>query len=411
MTEQKPKLLVLASTFPRTLNDSEPRFIYDLCIHLMPWFDITVLVPSYPGAPPREMMDGLAVVRFRYAPNRLETLAYPGAIMSRIYEKKKRALLVPGFLLGMYAAIRKLCKTQKIDVVHAHWLIPQGIIQSLLAKPGSPPYLLTGHGADVCSLNKGVIKKLKQRAVSKADAMTIVSEYLKNELLSHYTVNSPLTVCPMGCDLTAFRKDKHAAGYFKEHYGINGPVILFVGRLAEKKGVRYLLEALTLEPLKSTAAHVVIAGDGQLREELTKQAGAPELAGRVTFIGSKTHVELPVIYASADVLCAPSITASDGDKESWGVVIIEAAASGLPVVTTKRGKDETVLDGKTGFTVLQKDAAALSVALAKLLNSREMRKKMGAAAAEYARQFGWETIAQVYRDILNKIIAANGKEV
>ena len=195
--DRKYSLLVLASTFPRYIGDTEPRFVYDLCQNLKNKFNITILVPSFPGAAKHVEMEGLDIVRFRYALNRFETLAYPGAIMSRIYQKKWRVLLVPGFILGMCLAIKKLCKSEKYDVAHVHWLIPQGVVASFFRKSFFPPYLLTGHGGDVTSLNKGVIKKLKERAIRKAGEVTLVSQPLLNDLLSNYSLDSCADVCPM----------------------------------------------------------------------------------------------------------------------------------------------------------------------------------------------------------------------
>ena len=404
MGDNKQKLLVLASTFPRTMEDTEPRFVYDLCLYLREWFDITVLVPSFPGAAKHENMNGLEVVRFRYTLNKHETLAYPGAIMSRIYENPLRALLVPSFFLGMLCALKKLCKAEKFDVMHVHWFVPQGILRGILSNKKYPPYLLTGHGGDVCSLNKGAMKKLKQLAVAKASAVTVVSQYLQNVLLSDYTVAAPLTVCPMGCDLKSFNSKNAIAGFYKDNYNIDDMVILFVGRLAEKKGLCYLIEAMKLDPLANLPAHLVIVGDGPLKRDLMNQVQQLDLMNKITFVGSKTHDELVAYYASADIFCAPSIVARDGDQEGWSVVTLEAAASGIPVVTTKRDTDRVIIDNETGIAVEQKSAQELSDAINMLLVSKETRERMGKAGAQYVTQFGWENISRKYAGILLSLV-------
>ena len=132
--KQKKKLLVTASTFPRWTGDTEPRFVLDLASYMTDEFDVTVLVPAVPGAEEREVLDGVKVIRYHYFPvHKWETLCYPGAIVPRIREKKVRALLVPFLFISLYFHLWKLLPDY--DIVHAHWLIPQGIMQSFFKKP------------------------------------------------------------------------------------------------------------------------------------------------------------------------------------------------------------------------------------------------------------------------------------
>ena len=167
--ERKRKLLVTASTFPRWEGDTEPRFVLDLASHMTDEFDVTALVPAAPGAKNREVLDGVEVIRYHYFPiHKWETLCYPGAIVPRIKEKKIRVLLVPFLFLSLYFHLLRLLP--QFDVVHAHWLIPQGIVQSFFKKP----YIVTGHGGDVTSLNKGIFKRMKIRCLKRAKKVTVV---------------------------------------------------------------------------------------------------------------------------------------------------------------------------------------------------------------------------------------------
>ncbi len=282
---EKKKLLVTASTFPRWEGDTEPRFVYDLSRAMLDQFDITVLVPAAPGAQDHEEMGGLHVERYHYFPvRRWETLCYPGAIVPRIKEKKQRALLVPFLFAALWWNIFK--RRKQFDVVHAHWLIPQGI---------------------VTSLNQGVLKVLKRRCLQRAGAVTTVSQPLK-DILNEICPDKQIEIMPMGCDTKEFSPEYRKENYF----GQNGkPVVLFVGRLAEVKGVTYLIEAM-----KQVDAMLVIVGDGPLREQLEEQA--KPLGDKVQFLGAKTHDQLAEIYASADVFAAPSVRAKDGGVEGFG---------------------------------------------------------------------------------------------
>ena len=386
---EKKKLLVTASTFPRWEGDTEPRFVYDLSRAMLNQFDITVLVPAAPGAQDHEEMGGLHVERYHYFPvHRWETLCYPGAIVPRIKEKKLRALLVPFLFAALWWNIFK--RRKQFDVVHAHWLIPQGIVQSFFKMP----YLVTGHGGDVTSLNQGVLKALKRRCLQRAGAVTTVSQQLK-QVIEEICPGKAVEIMPMGCDTREF-----SPSYRKENFfGQNGkPVVLFVGRLAEKKGVTYLIEAM-----KQVDAMLVIVGDGPLREQLEEQA--KPLGDKVQFLGAKTHDQLAEIYASADVFAAPSVQAKDGDVEGFGLVFLEAMASGLPVVASRSGGiPYLVHDGENGLLVEPGNVEELAGAIRKMINMEDLRNVVCANGMERIQNFTYTSVGKKYIKLLENLI-------
>ncbi len=385
----KKRLLITASTFPRWENDTEPRFVLDLAKALTKYFDMMVIVPASPGAADLEILEGIKVVRYRYFPVRKwETLCYPGAIVPRIKEKKSRIFLVPFLFFGLWRNLKKM--EGYFDVVHAHWLIPQGILQSFF----KTPYVVTGHGGDVTSLNKGIFKSLKKKALENAASVTVVSEALREEIMQLYP-GIDVTVQSMGCNVKEFSPDYRKENLFQQG---DKKVVLFVGRLAEKKGVTYLIDAI-----KNVDAKLVIVGEGNLEEKLKKQA--EPLGDKVQFLGSKTHQELKEIYASADVFVAPSVTAEDGDKEGLGLVLLEAMASGLPVVGSESGGiPEIVRDGYNGFLVPERDVRQLAEKINLLLSDVDLSAELAQNGIKTAAERDYEVIAWKYAKILGEAI-------
>ena len=131
MGEAKPTLVITTSTFPRWEADSEPRFVYDLSRRLTAWFNVIVLAPHAAGAKTTELWHGMQIYRYRYAPTAWETLAYNGGITANLKQKPWKMLLLPLFFAGQCWALHKLLKTYPVAVVHAHWLIPQGLMAAL----------------------------------------------------------------------------------------------------------------------------------------------------------------------------------------------------------------------------------------------------------------------------------------
>lgn len=180
-------------------------------------------------------------------------------------------------------------------------------------------------------------------------------------------------------------------------FGQNGKkVVLFVGRLDEVKGVTYLIKAMA-----DLDAKLVIVGDGPLRKSLEKQAD--KYADKIEFLGAKSHKELPVIYASADIFVMPSITTKKGQKEGLGLVLLEAMASGLPVIGTNSGGiPELVKDGYNGFLIEEKNVRQLSSKVKVLLESNQLRTMYSINGIKTARQRDYRIIASKYNQILRK---------
>lgn len=387
----KKRLLITGSTFPRYAGDTEPRFVLDLAKNMKEYAEVTVLVPAAPGAADREELEGVQVVRYHYFPiHSLETLCYPGAIVPRIREKKVRGLLVPWLFVSLYVHLFKM--RREYDIVQANWLIPQGIVQSFIKKP----YVVTGHGGDVTSLNKGILKVLKKRCLKNAAGVTAVSQPLMDVLNGIYE-NPKQAVISMGCDTAMFGQEHRVENYFGQG---DKKVVLFVGRLAEKKGVSYAIETMR----QVNNAMLVIAGDGPLKSKLQRQAETvqKESGSTILFLGAKTHEELKGIYASADLFVMPSITAKDGDKEGFGLVILEAFASGLPIVASRSGGiTDIVKDGVNGYLAEEKDVSGLADRINIVLQDKNIYNKMQTEAKKTAQRYDYCEIAKRYAVFLN----------
>ncbi|MCM1154975.1 MAG: glycosyltransferase family 4 protein [Roseburia sp.] len=391
--EQKKKLLVTASTFPRWKDDTEPRFVLDLASHMTDEFDVTVLVPASPGAKDREKLEGLEVIRYHYFPvHKWETLCYPGAIVPRIKEKKIRVLLVPFLFISLFFHLFKLLP--EYDVVHAHWLIPQGIVQSFFKKP----YIVTGHGGDVVSLNKGIIRRLKIRCLKKAKQVTVVSEHLKKKVQELASDIQP-EVISMGVNISQFGRQYRVPDFFGQG---DRKVVLFVGRLAEKKGVTYLINAI-----KQIDAMLVIVGAGPLKKDLEQQGqNINQEAGwsKIKFLGAKTHKELPQIYASADFFVCPSITAKDGDQEGLPLVMLEAMASGLPVVASRSGGiAQLIQEGINGLLCEEKNVEQLVENIERILHDNDLYDRIVDNMEETVGKYDYSVIGKKYIKLIKHI--------
>src|SRR3989442_1294720 len=170
-------------------------------------------------------------------------------------------------------------------------------------------------------------------------------------------------------------------------------LILFVGSLVERKGVRYLIDALPLLPAQRHAKLVII-GDGAERSRLEAQVRERGLQHRVEVRGRVAEQELRRAYAAASVLVLPAIVDARGDTEGLGVVLLEAMSYGVPVIGSDLGGiTDIVVDGQTGLLVPPQDSAALAAALERLATDRDLARRLGEAGAGHVRRhFSWPAI-------------------
>ncbi len=393
----KRKVLVLASTFPRWKNDTLPPFIYELSRRLTKEFDVSVLAPHYPKAKTYEVMEGLKVYRFRYFLERYEKLACSGGILPLLKKCRLYYFLVPFFLLGEFLALMKLTKKLKPNIIHAHWIIPQGFIAALNKKINKIDYILTTHGGDIFGLQGKILTTIKNFTLKKASRITVVSNAIKKEILTKLNSKLDISVIPMGVDSVLFNPSKRDNS-IKENYHINGPFLLFVGRLTEKKGVKYLIEAMPKIIKNFPKTKLIIIGNGELEQKLKELTNRLNLEENIFFIGAIQNKELPKYYATADIFIGPSIISRGGDTEGFGLTFVEAGMSGCWLIGSDIGGISDIIeDGKNGFLTKEKNSEDISN---KIIKSIKLRHKFNNSRKILVNKFDWKVISEKYRGIL-----------
>jgi len=404
MHSNRPRLLVLTSTFPRWEGDTEPRFVEALSYELTNSFDVVVLVPHCKGAIRRETITSkgrsIEVRRFRYCPAAMETLAYDGGMLFRVRRNPLRLLLLPLFFLAQALAAFRLHREDGFDAVHAHWMVPQGFVAvtlRILARR-FPPVLVTSHGGDLYGLRGPVFESLKRWILTRADAVTVVSHAMRNYCADHSLVPGKIIVQSMGVDLEGTFTPGDTAN-------TRGGLV-FVGRLVEKKGVEYLIEAMALLISKYPQLMLTIVGDGPLRESLTALALTQGVNDRVRFLGSVPNEEVPDYLRAAAIFAMPSIVAASGDQEGLGLVAVEAQGCGCAVVATDLPAiRDTVIDGETGLMARPADAADLANKIEVLLDDDVLRKSLAKSGRKHAlEKFNWTAVGSAYSKIIRDLI-------
>lgn len=409
-------VLVVVSYFSKS-KDDPGDFITDLAKGLLNKGHIVhVIAPHANGLKFREEIFNINILRFSYFyPHRFQKLAYGGGIPYNIQHSMLAKIQTIFFVLFELSCTIRTVKSSEIDIINSHWLIPQGFIGAICRKYLNIPHISTLHSSEITVLRKLPAGKLiAEFIVSNSDILISVSEHRANELLNFISAKSSniaknkIKIIPMG----AYIKDYHPSRTNNSSYNLNSLArknvrILFVGRLVEVKGCEHIIKALNLVIKKIENVELIIVGTGPLEDELKELVIRLSLQGHVKFEGFIEHSKIHEYYLSSDILVFPSIVDSEGYEEGLPVVLIEALASGLPIVAgATKGILEVIEDNFNGILVNPTEHINFANRLIKLLEDEDLRDELSANALKSSKFYDWDIIIEKYLDLIEEVLHA-----
>lgn len=320
----------------------------------------------------------------------IRVLRLPAPVVDLHYQTS-RALLA--YTLGAAARLPLLLASARYDLVHAFFALPCGALAYLVRD--RLPYLISLRGSDVPGFSgrftrlHRLMRPLNRRVWAGAAGIVANSAGLR-DLALHSFPDLRIDVIPNGIDTHAFRPGACRPD--------QAPLrALCVARLIPRKGIDRLLDAVAALRASGRAITLDVIGGGRLAGELRAHAERLGLGNAVTWHGYIAHDRLPEHYARADVFVLPSL------QEGMSNTVLEALAAGLPVVVSDTGGTAELVDGN-GFVVPPRDPAALTAALARLSDDRDLRLRMGRRSRELALGMSWEMVAGSYLAYYERIV-------
>ncbi len=294
------------------------------------------------------------------------------------------------FLAARRAIARLQAQGLVFDLIDAHYFYPDGVVATWLGRQFGVPVVVTARGSDVTQLpDYAVPRRLILRAMRDADAMITVSAGLRDALLGLGAPPGKVTVLRNGVDLHAFRPLDR--GQARARLGLDGPTLLSVGHLVERKGHHRVVAAMAHLP----GWRLLIVGDGPERGRLLALAAELGVADRVALLGSRPHGELPEIYTAADALVLAS------SREGWANVLLEAMACGTPVVASPiPGNPEVVQSRAAGVIMPANTAEGVAQGVQDLMAKPPSRAETRA----YAEGFGWEATSEGQLALFRRVL-------
>ena len=401
------RIVMVASSYPRFEGDSVGSFMAPIAEGVAArGHEVHVVAPWHPKWSRPKTDRGVHFHLFHYAPiPALNTFGYAEGMRADVRLRASAIAVAPlAVLAGWFKALR-VAQKKRATIMHAHWVIPGGVIGAAAA--GSIPLVISLHGSDVFVAERHAAARVAARtAFQRARWVTACSEDLRSRAIAIGAAAERSNVVPYGVDSDRFKPDAGARARGREMLRVpdNVPVVFAIGRLVKKKGYEYLISAVAGVKAQHPRLRVVIAGDGDLESTLREQAKAEGLGDAIQFLGVVNHDVVPALLAAADVAVAPSVRDDAGNVDGLPNTVMEIMGSGTPLVATRAGGIGAVAtDRVTALLVPERDVPALASAIDALLRDRSMATLIGMKARELVcRHHSWSRVAEDFEAVYKR---------
>ena len=399
-------VVMVTSSYPRFPGDSVGTFMEPIATSVAArGHEVHVVAPWHPSIQRPAVDRGVHFHFYKYAPlQSLNVFGYAAAMHADVKLRGAAYMAAPLALTAGWWTARRIARRHKASVMHGHWVVPGGVTAAMAAP--ALPLVISLHGSDVFVAERLPPARLAARtAFRRAGFVTACSADLADRAIAIGADPERTGVVPYGVDTGRFRPAPEARAAQRQQLGASANILLIAtaGRLVRKKGFEYLIDALMAVP----DALLAIAGDGSLREELEQRARDRQVIERVRFLGNRTQDDVAALFAAADVIVTPSVRDDSGNVDGLPNVVMEALASGTPLITTSAGGIGAVVDDNvTAAVVPERDVNALGSCLRQLGADPAARRRIGSAARELVdRKFGWAQTAVQFEDAYRRALA------
>jgi glycosyltransferase involved in cell wall biosynthesis len=384
MSRGRHRVVMVATSYPRFPGDTVGTFMEPIATGVAArGHEVHMVLPWHPRLERRGTENGVTFHAFHYAPAAtLHVFGYAGALREDVRLRPAAIATAPLALASGWRLARKVARQVDATVMHGHWLVPGGALAAWAAP--DRPLVISLHGSDVYVAERHVLARhVASRVLSRAAAVVACSDDLRIRALALGAAAERSLTVPYGVDAERFRPDPVARTRQRATWGVADDefVVFSAGRFVRKKGFEYLIDAVGRLRRDAPRLRLVLAGGGDLDGELRARLEGAGVEGASVLPGLVPHAAMPAALAAADLVVVPSVRDDAGNVDGLPNVVLEALASGTPVVaTTAGGIGAAIEDDWTGRLVPERDVEALARAIAALMADRGRRVRYGVAA-------------------------------
>ncbi len=385
---------MVTTSYPRFPGDSVGTFMEPIATSVAArGHEVHVVAPWHPAIDRPAVDRGVHFHFYKYAPHpSLNVFGYAAAMRADVSLRGAAYMAAPLALAAGWWTARRVARRVRATIMHGHWVIPGGITAAMAAP--HLPLVISLHGSDVFVAERlAPARAAAKIAFAGAGAVTACSADLAERAIRLGADRDRTTVVPYGVDSARFRPSTEARTAVRARLGIRDGTLLLAaaGRLVRKKGFEYLVEAMASLP----DATLALAGAGSLDQELRARAEQAGAGARVHFLGDQTQDQIAELFAGSDLVVAPSVRDDAGNVDGLPNVVMEALASGTPLITTEAGGIGAVVTHQTTAWIVPERSPAAIVDAVGHLGDPGVRRSIGAAARALVEgRYGWQRTAE-----------------
>jgi glycosyltransferase involved in cell wall biosynthesis len=352
---------------------------------------------------------GVELIVYRYAPHpALAVWGYAESLHADVKVRRTTLLALPfGILASLYALVRQILIARP-DVIHAHWLLPNGLPALIASRLFGIPLVVSMHGSDVSMAERNVVFRwIAQRIFSHTRAATACSGDLHRRALALGADPETTVVLPYGVTISSFAPEYADRDWVSQRFGVpvQSPLLVAVGRFVHKKGFAVLIHAMIRIREHFPNVRLVLAGYGDLLPAYQRAVEERGLSDVVILPGQLSRDDVARLIASADIYCVPSVHDESGNVDGLPNTLLEGMSAGTAIVASAiAGIPDVLSDGHDALLVPAADEVALADACVRLLGDPPLRNALGIAARQRVlRGLTWpamtETLVRMYAKV------------
>lgn len=402
------KIAVLTSSYPRFQGDGTAPFVRSISEALVQRGHTVHVVAPYDIAVKDNLQSPVEVIRFKYIwPKKFHIMGHARSLRADVKLRPAALLLQPLFTLASIIKLTKTCREMNAQVIHAHWVLPNGFAAAIVSKILHIPFIISLHGSDIFVADKNFLfRAIARWTFSQCSYVTACSQEL-HDRARKINPNIHIEVIPWGADPNIFKplEDKTAIRD-KYQWPQNEVIISTLGRMVYKKGFDQLLPIAKALSEEKEPFKIVIGGSGPLEDSLKQQAVDLNVQKIVSFPGRIPWDEVPEFLAASDIFVLPSRRDEAGNLDGLPTVLLEAMACGIPCVASDIGGVSLVIsDHKNGRLISASNFNLFKEALSGLINNSVSRQELGKnARIGVQTKFNWDNVAKQIESELNLLI-------
>ncbi|HOR19937.1 MAG TPA: glycosyltransferase [Brevefilum sp.] len=402
------KISVIASSYPRYRGDGIAPFVKSISEALHHRGHHVEVVAPYDIEVKQDPKAKILVHRFRYVwPKKLHVMGHARSLNADVKLKPITLLLLPLYIIAATIKLIKVSKNMGAEVIHDHWVIPNGVAAALASRFLKIPFIISLHGSDIFVADKNFLFRWVAKWVfSRASYVTACSQELL-ERAKKINPNINIELLAWGADPDIFKPINNRAAIRRKYgWGEDEIIVAALGRLVYKKGFDKLISIVPDLLLESNNFRVVIGGSGPLEQELTELVEKLKVTGHVSFPGQILWHEVPEFLGAADIFVLPSQRDRAGNLDGLPTVLLEAMSCGLPCIASDIGGVRLVIqDHKNGFIIDQDDRHNFIKILKELLINKSYQRQVGGLARQSVlEKYNWTKVAIEFEYLFRKSI-------